>query len=80
MGELDSCRGGGGQLSFVILVSEKQSLVREKSVKSQGILFTYDAGNPGTVCCKSISSSNTGFVQLIAHADNKKPKKSNENS
>jgi len=31
MGGLDGCRGGGGRLSLVVLVSEKPNLVREKS-------------------------------------------------
>jgi hypothetical protein len=30
---LDSCRGGGGRLSLVVLVNEKLNLVREKSGK-----------------------------------------------
>ena len=32
---------------FAILVSEIHGLVSEKSGKSQGILFTQSAGNPG---------------------------------
>ena len=40
------CRGGGGGLSLVVLVSEKPNLVSEKSGKSQGILFICGAGNP----------------------------------
>jgi len=47
MGGLDGCRGGGGRLSLVVLVSEKSNLVSEKSGKSQGILFICGAGNPG---------------------------------
>jgi len=43
---LAGCRGGGGHLSFVVLVSEKPNLVSEKSGKSQGILFICGAGNP----------------------------------
>jgi len=31
MGGLASCRGGGGHLSLVVLVSEKPKLVREMS-------------------------------------------------
>jgi len=46
MGGLDGCRGGGGRLSLVVLVSEKPNLVSEKSGKSQGILFICGAGNP----------------------------------
>jgi len=46
MGGLDGCRAGGGRLSLVVLVSEKPYLVREKSGKSQGILFICGAGNP----------------------------------
>jgi len=46
MGGLDGCRGGGGRLSLVVLVSEKPNLVSEKSGKSQGILFICVAGNP----------------------------------
>jgi len=46
MGGLAGCRGGGGGLSLVVLVSEKPNLVSEKSGKSQGILFICDAGNP----------------------------------
>ena len=46
MGGLAGCRGGGGSLSLVVLVSEKPNLVSEKSGKSQGILFIYGAGNP----------------------------------
>ena len=46
MGELAGCRGGGGGLSLVVLVSEKPNLVSEKSGKSQGILFICGAGNP----------------------------------
>jgi len=45
-GGLDGCRGGGGRLSLIVLVSEKPNLVSEKSGKSQGILFICDAGNP----------------------------------
>ena len=33
MGGLNGCRGGGGRLSLVVLVSEKPNLVREKSGK-----------------------------------------------
>jgi len=47
MGGLAGCRGGGGGLSLVVLVSEKPNLVSEKSGKSQGILFICGAGNPG---------------------------------
>ncbi len=56
--------GGFGQLygeeeaKYVVkLVSENQDLVREKSVKSQGILFHQVGGNPdySSVC----SSKNT---------------------
>jgi len=50
MGGLDGCRGGGGRLSLVVLVSEKPNLVREKSGKSQGILFICGAGNPVRRC------------------------------
>jgi len=46
MGRLAGCRGGGGRLSLVVLVSEKPNLVSEKSGKSQGILFICGAGNP----------------------------------
>jgi len=46
MGGLAGCRGGGGGLSLVVLVSEKPYLVSEKSGKSQGILFICGAGNP----------------------------------
>jgi len=46
MGGLDGCRGGGGCVSLVVLVSEKPNLVSEKSGKSQGILFICGAGNP----------------------------------
>jgi len=46
MGGLDGCRGGGGHLSLVVLVSEKPNSVSEKSGKSQGILFICGAGNP----------------------------------
>jgi len=49
MGGLDGCRGGGGCLSLVVLVSEKPNLVSEKSGKSQGILFICGAGNPDNV-------------------------------
>ena len=45
MGGLDGCRGGGGRLSLVVLVSEKPNLVSEKSGKSQGILLICGAGN-----------------------------------
>jgi len=31
MGGLDGCRGGGGRLSVVVLVSENPNLVSEKS-------------------------------------------------
>jgi len=48
MGGLDGCRGGGGRLSLVVLVSEKPNLVSEKSGKSQGILIICGAGNPVT--------------------------------
>jgi len=47
MGGLDSCSGGGGHLSLVVLVSENPNLVSEKSRKGQGILFICGAGNPG---------------------------------
>jgi len=46
MGGLAGCRGGGGHLKLVVLVSEKPNSVSEKSGKSQGILFIYGAGNP----------------------------------
>jgi len=46
MGGLAGCRGGGGHLSLVVLVSEKPNSVSEKSGKSQGILFICGAGNP----------------------------------
>jgi len=46
MGGLAGCRGGGGGLCLVVLVSEKPNLVSEKSGKSQGILFICGAGNP----------------------------------
>jgi len=46
MGGLAGCRGGGGGVSLVVLVSEKPNLVSEKSGKSQGILFICGAGNP----------------------------------
>ena len=46
MGGLDGCRGGGGRKITVVLVSEKYDLVREKSGKSQGILFSQLSGNP----------------------------------
>ena len=46
MGGLDGCSGGGGNLSLVVLVSEKPNLVSEKSGKSQGILFICGAGIP----------------------------------
>ena len=46
MGGLAGCRGGGGHLSLVVLVSEKPNLVSEKSGKSQGILLICGAGNP----------------------------------
>jgi len=46
LGGLAGCRGGGGGLSLVVLVSEKPYLVSEKSGKSQGILFICGAGNP----------------------------------
>jgi len=49
MGGLDGCSGGGGNLSLVVLVSEKPNLVREKSGKSQGILFICGAGNPDCI-------------------------------
>jgi len=39
MGGLDGCRGGGGRLNLVVLVSE---ILR----KSQRILFICGAGNP----------------------------------
>jgi len=42
---LESCTGGGGCLSLVVLVSEKHNLVSDKSGKSQGILFICGAGN-----------------------------------
>jgi len=45
----DGCMGGGSHLSLVVLVSEKLNLVREKSGKSQGILFICGAGNPVNV-------------------------------
>jgi len=45
MGGLDGCRGVGGRLSLVVLVSEKPNLVSEMSGKSQGILFICGAGN-----------------------------------
>jgi len=48
MGGLAGCRGGGGHLSLVVLVSEKPNSVSEKSGKSQGILFICGAGNPVT--------------------------------
>ena len=50
MGGLDGCRGGGGRLSLVVLVSEKPNLVSEKSGKSQGILIICGAGNPDQSC------------------------------
>ena len=50
MGGLAGCRGGGGGVSLVVLVSEKPNLVSEKSGKSQGILFICGAGNPVFVC------------------------------
>ena len=34
------------------LVSENQELVRERSVKSQGILFHHVGGNPINCLCK----------------------------
>ena len=46
MGGLASCRGGGGHLSSVVLVSEKPNLVSEKLGKSQEILFICGTGNP----------------------------------
>ena len=49
MGGLAGCRGGGGGLGLVVLVSEKPKLVSEKSGKSQGILFICGAGNPGSI-------------------------------
>ena len=49
MGGLAGCRGGGGRLSLVVLVSEKPNLVSEKSGKSQGILFICGAGNPASI-------------------------------
>jgi len=45
-GGLAGCRAGGGGVSLVVLVSENPNLVREKSGKSQGILFICGAGNP----------------------------------
>ena len=47
MGGLAGCRGGGGHLSLVVLVSEKPNSISEKSAKFQGILFICGAGNPG---------------------------------
>jgi len=49
MGGLAGCRGGGGGLSLVVLVSKKPNLVSEKSGKSQGILFICGAGNPDMI-------------------------------
>jgi len=49
MGGLAGCRGGGGHLSLVVLVSERPNSVSEKSGKSQGILFICGAGNPDSV-------------------------------
>ena len=57
MGGFASCRGGGGGLSLVVLVSEKPNLVSEKSGKSQGILFICGAGNPGMMFQGKVSVS-----------------------
>jgi len=46
MGGLDGCRGGGGRLSLVVLVSEQPYLVSEMSGK---FLFICGAGNPVNV-------------------------------
>ena len=54
MGGLDGCRGGGGRLSLVVLVSEKPNLVSEKSGKSQGILIICGAGNPVMLQCDHV--------------------------
>ena len=54
MGGLDGCRGGGGRLSLVVLVSEKPNLVSEKSGKSQGILIICGAGNPVLVTAQIV--------------------------
>ena len=65
MGGLASCRGGGGGLSLVVLVSEKPNLVSEKSGKSQGILFICGAGNPDIYCSEQFNPLDShGKVQL----------------
>jgi len=72
MGGLAGCRGGGGRLSLVVLVSEKPNLVSEKpnlvsekSGKSQGILLIYGAGNPAlSLVVKTLGASgnNSAFL------------------
>ena len=43
---LSAARRQIGRKIAYILVSEKLNLVREKSVKSQGILFLHEGGHP----------------------------------
>ena len=40
------CEKTNRSYNHSILVSEKLNLVREKSVKSQGILFLFEGGHP----------------------------------
>jgi len=65
MGGLACCRGGGGGLSLVVLVSEKPNLVSEKSGKSQGILFICDAGNPDVSYYDNVVFSIVIFVKYL---------------
>jgi len=68
MGGLAGCRGGGGGLSLVVLVSEKPNLVREKSGKSQRILFICGAGNPVLASPVSVSQENPFFAMSFQNS------------